>query len=58
MKLDADCLVACLDIVGLYESIILSKVLEVVWQKLETDEMFLSIIDWKTDDIMHLFQVT
>ena len=54
VNLDADCLMASLNIVGLYPSIPLKKALEVLGEKIEADDTLSSRTDWKVDDIMKL----
>ena len=49
VNLDEDCLMASLDIVGLYPNIPLQKALEVIRQKLEADDTLLSRTDWNVD---------
>ena len=54
INLDEDCLMASLDIVGLYPSVPVKKALEIVRKKLEEDETLQSRTEWKVDDIMIL----
>jgi len=58
VNLDGDCLMASLDIVGLYPSIPLKKALEVIREKLEADDTLSSRTDWKVDDIMKLLEIS
>ena len=58
VNLDEDCLMASLDIVGLYPSIPLQKAFEVIWQKLEADDTLSSRTDWNIDDIMKLLEIS
>ena len=58
VNLDEDCLMASLDIVGLYPSIPLKKALEVIREKLEADETLPDRTDWKVEDIMKLLEIS
>ena len=58
VNLDEDCLMASLDIVGLYPSIPLRKALEVIREKLEADDTLSSRTDWSVDDIMKLLEIS
>ena len=58
VNLDEDCLMASLDIVGLYPSIPLQKALQVIRQKLEADDTLSSRTDWNVDDIMKLLEIS
>ena len=58
VNLDGDCLMASLDIVGLYPSIPLKKTLEVIREKLEADDTLSSRTDWKVDNIMKLLEIS
>jgi hypothetical protein len=57
VNLDEDCLMASLDIVGLYPSIPLKKAREVTHQKLEADETLPDRTAWKVEDIMKLLEI-
>ena len=58
INLDEDCLMASLDIVGLYPSVPVKKALEIVRKKLEEDETLQSRTEWKVDDIMTLLEIS
>ena len=58
INLDKDCLMASLDIVGLYPSVPVKKALEIVRKKLEEDETLQSRTEWKVDDIMTLLEIS
>ena len=58
VNLDEDCLMASLNIVGLYPSIPLQKAQEVIQQKLEADDTLSSRTDWKVDAIMRLLEIS
>ena len=58
VNLDEGCLMASLDIVGLYPSIPLKKALEVIREKLEADDTLSSRTDWKVGDIMKLLEIS
>ena len=58
VKIEEGCIIGTLDIIGMFPNVPVQKTLEVVREKLETDDSLKSRTKWEVKDIMKLLEIS
>ena len=58
VKIEEGCIIGTLDIIGMFPNVTVQKTLEVVREKLETDDSLKLRTKWEVKDIMKLLEIS